>query len=409
MRTVLQRFDLAALTVLSAAVIVSWGCEWDENTTARYETWLKTTNEVIAQASKEKEKCNQRTDRSAKEACYKSWDELLQELLKRKELGAAAFFRCDGDALDQILKVVEDAIKKAAELAAKKFPLTGAGATNFADRLDDAPVDVRIQGFEIFRDGNRHSYQLFGQVGVSYTDGATFDNYPVSGQIVIDVNPAPAVAHCTLIDMDIVLDFDAQGTCSADLHVTDDLSNPTAFDLPVSPSGYEGRMCGWLDYALENWNLNGSYVTSLGVALDPSLGQIGIFTYPGETSAAVFPEDPAPTGPYIYHAGFSTDLAIGRDATVEAMGVEPLAPLEVFGAGKMAFPTGTFQGAPWDIAQGRQRRAGATTADGDGLAILTFRVPNKPRLIGRTFFFQGLARESGGNRSTIAFSAPILP
>ncbi len=409
-----KTLELATLGSLLAAFAVSWGCSWDEATDLRFNTWKKTLDETIEQASKQKEGCNNRTDRTAKEECYKQWDSLLQDMLKAKVAGSTAYLNCDSGALDDILKLVESLIKNAAILAGRRNPITGqGGAVNLADRFDGAPIQVQLQAQQVAQNGTRRTYQIRqgSQVQVSVDDGASFDNYPAAGQIVIDVNPTPAVAHCTLIDMDIVLDFSAEGTCSADLHVTDDPENLTVFDLPRVPGNfYDGRLCGWLDYALENWTIGGSYGTSLGATLDPSLTQLFLYTQPGDTTANVFPEDPAPTGPYIYYASFTTDLNIGRNATLEIHGVEPGATVDVYGSPRMAFPTGVFGGALWDIDQTRQRFVRTIPAAPlSGEVSLTFRVPNRPILVGRTYFFQGLAHETAGNRSTIAFSAPVLP
>jgi len=396
--------------MVAAVLLGTFGCEWDEKTDARYDKWEKAVKDTIEQASKEKEKCNSRPDATSKQTCYAQWDALLQDLMKARVAGAAAYVRCDGGALDRILETVESLIKAAETFAGKKNPFApGLGQSNFADPLDGSLVDVSIHGTEVFRDGQRHVYQLGGQVSVDWGNGAV-DGYPAAGQIVLDVVATPGLAHCTLIDLDLILDFGDDMTCPADGHATDDPTNPTVFDLPLQPGiGYDGRLCGWLDYALENWSLAGSYSTVLPVRIDPTLRQITIDTPPGTPSVAIFPEDPAPTGPYIYYASFSTDVRIGADATIDFAGVEPLAIVDFYGSPKMSHPTGAFQGAAWDLNQPKQRSAGSSAADAAGEGSRTFHVPNKQSLVGKRFFFQGLAHESGGNRSTIAFSAPILP
>jgi hypothetical protein len=407
-----SRWELVTLGGLLVAFAASWGCSWDESTDRRFETWKKTLDETIEQASKQKEGCNNRPDRTSKEACYRQWDELLQGMLKAKAAGATAYLQCDGSALDRILETVENLIKSAANLAGRRMPFTGqGGAVNLADRLDAAPINVQIAAQQISQNRNVRTYRVRpgSHVAVSFDHGASFDTYPAAGQIVLAVNPTPGLASCTLIDMDIVLDFEAEGTCSADLHVTDDPSNPTVFDLPFADGAYEGRMCGWLDYALDNWSLGGAYVTSLGAALDPTLTQLVLYTGPGQTSADVFPEEGEASGPYIYYAGVSTDLRIGQFATVEIQGVEPGAVVDLYGAFRLSWPTSQFQVALWDLNTTNQRYVKSVTAPPSGEVSITFRVPNRPILVGRTAFFQGLAHETAGNRSTIAFSAPILP
>ena len=399
-------------TWVTAAVVAfaPFGCEWDADTTARYNAWERAVKEAIERASAEKAKCNDRPDATSKQSCYSRWDDLLQELLKAQVAGAAAFVRCDGGALDRILETIQSLFKVAEAYANKRNPFApGIAQPNFADPLDGSLVDVSIHGSEVFRNGQRHVYQLVGQVSVDWGNG-TVDGYPAAGQIVLDVAATPGVAHCTLVDLDLILDFGGEMTCPADGHVTEDAANPTVFDLPLVPgAAYDGRLCGWLDYALENWSLAGSYSTVLPVRIDSTLRQITIDTPPGTPSVAVFPEDPAPTGPYIYYASFSTDVRIGADATIDFAGVEPLAVVDFYGSPKMSNPTGTFQGAAWDLHQPKQRSAGSSAADATGEGSRTFHVPNKASLVGRRFYFQGLAHESGGNRSTIAFSAPILP
>jgi len=390
----------AAIALLAALVVA--GCSWDAAAARRYAVYRATLTEAIASISAKKEACADLKNAAQKEKCYAILDAELHKLLSDAAQLDAAIAACNENAVRALVERIEGALSRAATLTGN-FP----SGRNFADRLNNAPIQVQIQSQQVAQMGTVHTYQVMpgSQVTTSFDGGITFENYPAAGQIVLDVNVGPTFAHCTLIDMDIVLDFADVGP----LHITDPPGIDVVFDLVPNPMGGAGGvMAGWLDYALENWTLAGQYSTVLNVNLSPNFQQLTFITPPAATSVNVFPEDPAPTGPYIYYFGPTTGIRVGGDATLTVRGVEPGATVDFFHAPSLVQPGGALGGSAWDLNQKRQAPAGAATADANGEVVFNFQVPNRPGVTGKTVFFQGLAHESGGSRSTIAFSAPIL-
>jgi hypothetical protein len=403
----ISKLEKIVLGVALGVAVVSWGCSWDENTRARYDDWKKVVCKVITNGSAEKEKCNDAPDASTKLECYRQWDNLLRGLSAAKVAAAGAYLRCQDANLDRILQTVEKLLDTAAGLAGKKGFTGSASGGNFADRLDESPMLVDIQAFEVFRNGDIHTYEVMpgSHVQVGFDDGAVFDLYEISGQITLEVHPQGPGLLASVVDMGLLVDIDSHGTCSADGYINDDPEYPVCFPLFPGASDFVGEMRGWFDLGLVNWEEGGSADIRLNAALRAGMTQLSLSSF--GSSAEVFPVGAPPSGDYIYSA--VADLfALGQPASIEIHGAEPGAPVDIFASVRMSGSTGVFSGAPWDLNQNRQRPLGTAVADAEGTAVFTFVMPNRPRLVGRTFPLQAIVHESGGDRSTIAFTTDVI-
>lgn len=411
------RLQFVALVGLAAAVGVSFGCEWDRDTEKRFEKGQKAVCKAIESASKEKEKCNTNYahDQTLKEQCLQGWDEdVIKPLTNLKGLAGIAFAECDSETLDRLKELMEKLIDKALEKAGKKvsgFALGTRCGTNFADPAAHSTMTVALTATQVAQAGTVRTYVLgtASHWTVSYDGGGVFETYPASGSVTFDVQTAGVpIKNATLVDLDVALDLAAAGSAGS-LSVRENATNPISFALvgALGSGNLAGTLCGWLDYALDSWTGKGSASTKLRVTFSPMLDSVTIASGPGVDSSAVFPEDPPPTGNYVYYATFSTPVVIGQTATIEVHGLESGAPIAVYASPHLSAPTGTFAGVPWDLDQSAQFQVVSGTADASGVAVMNIAVPPDPNLVGSVFFFQGLASLQAGLKPTIEFSSIV--
>jgi len=416
MRRFEKTCEWTGLVGLALAIGVSFGCEWNSKTTKRFEKSQKALCDTIKSATDQKKMCltlwaNNRTRR---EDCIKDWDKLLQDLHKIKAQAAAAFGECDSETLDALKKAAEKAIGAAAEAAGKKiggFKALSICPTNFADPFAHSPMTVSMTATRIAQAGTVHTYAL--DVGsfwrLSYDDGLTTENYPASGTITFDIKTS-APAQADLVDMAVALDL-AEAETFGYLNVTENATNHIAFRImqQIGSGVFKGRLCGWLNYARDFWtNNDGYYVTSLPVTFAANLSTVTIATAVGVDSEIVFPSDSPPSeATYVLFANFNTDVVIGQNATIEVDGLEPFAPITIYGSDHLVAPNGTFLGVTWVLDQTTQFVVATGSADANGYASFTVPIPDDPGLVGVDFYFEGLASLAAGLKPTIPFSVTV--
>jgi hypothetical protein len=420
MRGSAKKGDLLLLPVLLVLFGLASACEWNSKTDKRYDKWVKTACGTIDRASSEKEKCNTEYDEQAeKEACIEQWDEgIIQPLIKNKAAANDAYLACDDETLDMLKEAGEKLIKSAAEQAGKKIvglvplqaqPVCG---TNFVDPFDNSPMSVNLNFTRTSQSGNLHTYSVDpgSFFAVSYDDGLTLETYPASGTIQIRVrNTGLSQLTVTVEDLDLLLDMTAAEAFGC-LEVTNNLANPHSFKMQgvLIGVGFVGTQCGWWDYKMDYWTDNGSYLTKLKSTLSTNFQTFRLYTQNGVTSASVYPTDTVSvSGDYIYDANFHTDLVIGQSAQIVVEGVEPGAAVTFYASRHLVVPTLYVGGVPWDLDPSGQLTLGSAVADGNGRVDFFLSIPYDPTLIGARYFFQGLAAESGGIRSTMEFSGVI--